>query len=117
MRRAIFNEEHLGCTLIYRRTHIVRNLYRQLPFLTYLFGASPAFDESFQPLNSSTEDALPTRFRCSSTHVLRPVDTLSNGITCINPAPVSFAIPCNSPSVCPFGISDSRIAFRRSVGT
>lgn len=29
--------------------HVVRNLYRRLPFLTYLFGASPAFDESFNP--------------------------------------------------------------------
>ncbi len=29
--------------------HIIRNLYRKLPYLTYLFGASPAFDKSFDP--------------------------------------------------------------------
>jgi glutamate--cysteine ligase len=29
--------------------HIVRNLYRRMPFLTYLFGASPAFDTSYEP--------------------------------------------------------------------
>ena len=27
--------------------HIIRNLYRHLPFLTYLFGASPAIDKSY----------------------------------------------------------------------
>jgi len=27
--------------------HSIRNLYRHMPFLTYLFGASPAFDRSF----------------------------------------------------------------------
>lgn len=27
--------------------HIIRNLYRRMPFLTYLFGASPAFDRSY----------------------------------------------------------------------
>ncbi|MFP6584427.1 MAG: glutamate--cysteine ligase [Candidatus Hydrogenedentota bacterium] len=27
--------------------HIIRNLYRQMPYLTYLFGASPAFDSSY----------------------------------------------------------------------
>jgi glutamate--cysteine ligase len=29
--------------------HIIRNLYRKISYLTYLFGASPAFDKSLDP--------------------------------------------------------------------
>ncbi len=50
--------------------HIIRNLYRRMPFLTYLFGASPAFDRSYGApvtarLNPHKSDTLYGEFATS----------------------------------------------------
>ena len=46
-------EKHVHATTSFDPwLHVVRNLYRRLPFFTYLFGASPAFDESFNPVGA-----------------------------------------------------------------
>ncbi len=50
--------------------HIIRNLYRRMPFFTYLFGASPAFDRSYDApenamLKAHKSDTLYSEFATS----------------------------------------------------